>query len=164
MERYINHSSSSCDSLEHRIETYCRSELIIRFVLILSFPHRTLRKTKTGESYASGPHMDTSHGAMYRSSWHPAFSIWFQLHVQLKSALRQTKPREESGTRCDLDSSLKIISYSEMKRHRAKAVYISPMHTMVQATKLKNIRLHRNKCCKITNNSQFKKKLKNWLL
>lgn len=56
-----------------------------------------IQKQKDSKGCATGSHVDSSHGGMYRSSWHPAFSIWFQLHVQLKSALRHTKPREEVG-------------------------------------------------------------------
>lgn len=73
-------------------ETYCRSEIIsiFTFVLLNLSQHNAEQKDA---------HLDPLWIPVtcYRSSWLPVFSIWLQLDIKLKSALRQTKPREEMG-------------------------------------------------------------------
>lgn len=96
-----------------------------------SFDMVRSRNTKS-ERCAVGPHVDSSYGGIYRSSWHPAFSIWFHLNVQLITALRQTKPREEVGHAVTL-IPLKIILYSEIKcLHRLWSCCVSPHAHMVK--------------------------------
>lgn len=90
-----------CDNMVTHIERHCRSEIISHFTLIISnLSQHDLEK----QMRAVRALVDVSHGGMYRSSWHPVFSIWFQLDIKLKSALRQTKPREAMGHSATLSS------------------------------------------------------------
>lgn len=96
---------------------------------------------------------------MYRSSWHPAFSAWFQLNVELKSALGQTEPWEKWDTLWPWFLKLQIIFYSGNKCGRSfwschvqhlLTARTSSEHAETRYAPIKRLTFGNVSCCNVT--------------